>query len=421
MRNIIRNLRASGSEDGRRQRAIVSWAVYDIGSTMFYTGIVGLFFPLWVTTEMQGDDATVGYTVAAAMTVNLLLAPIVGALSDQLRRRLPLLAVCTLACVAMTLLLGSGGLTSSLIFFSLALVAIYAADLIYNTLLDQVSTEATRGTVAGLGVGTGYIGAVLAVIVGLILVEFRGYVYGFRFIGIMIIIVSIPLVALLNEQLRPQQALSMLGKVRGTWTQLKASLVDLPKSRGLIRFLVARFWYNWSLYTASTFAVLYGTGAVGLSPREVQLVLLVGIVVAIPSGFFWGVVVDRIGPGRAIKIALAIWTLVLLVSLAIPLLGISSHLWWAVGVITGVLIAGIWTADRPFLLRLTSAEYIGEVFGIRGMTGNLSAMAGPFAWGYISVTLGFGQPAALLSLVICAAISFLLIMGVNDNFRGPNE
>ena len=421
MRNIIKNLRASRSEQGRRQWAIVSWAVYDIGTTLFYVGVVGLFFPLWITTDMRGDDATVGYTLAAAMAVNLLLAPVIGALSDQLRRRLPLMVMCTLACVAMTLLLGSGGLTLSLVFFTLALVAIYAADLIYNTLLDEVSTEATRGTVAGLGVGTGYIGAVLAIIIGLILVEFRGYVYGFRFVGVIIVIVSIPLVALLNEHPRAQNALSMLGKARATWTQLKTSLVDIPRSRGLLRFLLARFWYTWSLYTASTFAVLYGTESVGLSAREVQMVLLVGIVVAIPCGYIWGIVVDRVGPGRAMRIALAIWISVLLVSLAIPLLDLSSHLWWVVGVITGIVIPGVWTADRPYLLRLASSQYIGEIFGIRGMIGNLSAMAGPFAWGFISVSLGFGQPAALLSLVICGAISYLLIAGVDDNFRGSDQ
>lgn len=142
---------------------------------------------------------------------------------------------------------------------------------------------------------------------------------------------------------------------------------------------------------------------------------------AIPSGLAWGVIVDRVGPARAMRWLLAMWTVNMLFSVAIPWLDLPLRLWWGVGVVSGILLPGIWTADRPFLLRLTSARYLGEVFGLRSMTGRLSAMVGPFAWGLISVTLGFGQPAAVLSLAVSSAIAFVLIRGIDDRIRTASE
>ena len=122
--------------------------------------------------------------------------------------------------------------------------------------------------------------------------------------------------------------------------------------------------------------------------------------------------IHRLGPGPTMKALRLMWMLTLLLAFAIPMLGFPAHLWWLVGVLSGILVSGIWTADRPYLLRLASSSYVGEVFGLRSVTSRLAAIVGPFAWGYISVTLGFGQPAALLSLVVCVAISLVLIAGV---------
>ena len=135
---------------------------------------------------------------------------------------------------------------------------------------------------------------------------------------------------------------------------------------------------------------------------------------AIPSAPLWGIFVDQVGPNRALTTILTGWVLVLLASAGIPILDLSNSLWWGVGVMSGVLIAGVWTADRPYLVRLASPAYLGEFFGLQSVTGRLGAMVGPFTWGLISVTLGLGQPAAVLSLVGCAALALVLIRGVKD-------
>ena len=401
------------SEYQPRKSTVVSWIVYDVGNTLFFVGVMGLFFPLWITEDLGGDDATFGFALAVSMGVMLVVAPVVGAFSDHARRRMPFLAVGTFTCIVATLLLGVGGLFLALALFALAVVAINTATLFYNAMLAEVSTEANRGTIGGLGVAIGYVGAVVAVVLGLTLVDDRGYEVGFRAVALLYLIIAVPLLVLLKERIRPVPTLTTAQRVASAALQLKSTLTGIGRFPGLLRFLVARFWYTWSLNTASTFAILYGTETVGFTPREVELVLLLGIVVAIPSGFLWGRIADRVGAGRALTAALAGWLAVLLVAMSVSTFELPDYLWWPIGFASGVFVAGIWVADRPYMLTLTPQEHLGQLFGLHNMTGRLAVIAGPFFWGFISVTLGLGQTAAVLVLAACAVIALVLMLGAS--------
>ena len=41
---------------------VFTWALYDIADTVYFVGIVGIFFPLWITQDMGGNDGTVAFT-----------------------------------------------------------------------------------------------------------------------------------------------------------------------------------------------------------------------------------------------------------------------------------------------------------------------------------------------------------------------
>ncbi|GIS64567.1 MAG: hypothetical protein CM1200mP3_08150 [Chloroflexota bacterium] len=70
---------------------ITAWIVFDIGNNLFYTGIVGLLFPLWITRNMGGSDATLGNAIALAMMVAFIASPILGVISDRFNIKMPLL------------------------------------------------------------------------------------------------------------------------------------------------------------------------------------------------------------------------------------------------------------------------------------------------------------------------------------------
>ena len=399
--------------------AIGAWASYDVANTVFLTGIVGLTFPLWITKEMSGNDGTFGYTMAAASAVVLLGAPFVGAVSDQLGRRLPLLLVATLLGVASTLLLGTGGLMAALILLSVAIVTVELGIVLYNSLLTEVSTEANRGTIVGLGTGVGYLGAFLAVGIALIFTETRGYEFVFRAIALAYLLFTLPLFIFLKERGRRGGRLSAMHIAGQAISQIKGNLGNLPRYPGLRTYLLGRLVYTVGIHTVTVFAVLYASETVELSDKEIQLILLAGISVAVPAALVCGVLVDRVGPIAVLKAALLVWVVLLLLAVGVPWLGLPLELWWLVGCLTGVAIPGVFTADRPLMAAFAPPQYVGEFFGMYGLVGKMGRVIGPFMWAFIVDALNFSQPVAMSSMLVCIVISYGILARLHEPAKSP--
>ena len=397
-----------------------AWVTYDVANTVFWTGVVGLSFPLWLTKELGGNDATLGYTLAAVMTVVLFTSPILGAISDQIGRKLPLLLLATLFSVGASLALGNGGLLVSLSLFALALCTMELGTIFYNALLAEVSTSANRGRISGLGTGIGYVGSFVAVAVALVLTEPKGYAFVIHVVAILFLIFSLPIFLFLRE--RPTAVLpsSLATKIGQAFVQMNRNLRELHRFPGLRRFLIGRFFYGTGINTTVAFAVVYASKTIGLSDREISLVLLAGISIAIPSGILWGTLVDRIGPGRVLAYSLLIWMGLMLFAVGIPWLSWTRHLWWIIGCMTGVAMAGVWTADRPYMLSLTPPEYTGEFFGLHATVGKLGRVVGPAMWALLADTLDLGRPAALLSLVGWLVVAYVILSRMKAHVPAPS-
>ena len=399
---------------------VLSWITFDIVTTVFHLGVSGLFFPLWARDDLGGDDASIGNTIAVAMALMLFIAPTAGALSDQSQRRIPFVLAGTIVCVAATLLLGfTSSLGVALMLFAAGMIAANLVDIFYGALLPNVTTPNSQGRISGIAIGLGYCGGILVILLGLTVVEDRGYEFGFQLIAGLMALVSVPLFLFLREAPRTIEAAS--SRTKDAFLVLLGTLRGIGRFPDFPRFLLVRFWYSWGVNTASLFAVLYATDTVGLSVTATQLILVLGIVAAIPSGPVWGYLVDRFGPKNIMVVVLTGWNISIGSSAAIPSFGLPSSLWWAVGVFSGVLVAGVWATDRPFMIRLSPPSHLGQLMGLSNTTGRLSGIVGPFMWGYIAVTLGMGQIAAVVSLAVCVVVSLLLLRGIEDHQRTDED
>ena len=410
--------------------SIGSWILYDVSNTIFFAGVVGIFFPLWVVNDMGGSDATIGFAVAGAMLANLLVAPVFGAMSDGARRRLPFLAAFSLIGIGSTFLLGTLSLLASVALFGAALVAMHTGIVIYNALLVEVSTERNRGFIGGLGVGVGYLGALLAVAIGLTVAEDQGYVTAFRTTGVLMFVMTLPVLTLLRERPRELRSSDASATDYGAIAGAIHTMRRATRIPGLASFLIGRFWYYLAVNTASIFAFLYGTKTIGFSETQVYVILGIGILVAIPSATIWGRISDRIGPYRTMKIVLSSWVVVLLCTIAIPWVGLPSGLYWIIGPASGVLVAGTWVVDRPLLLKLIPEEKVGQFFGLHSLTGRLGTIVGPAAWGFIAddslwfgsgIGLGLGQTAAVAGLMVATVIALFFVARSGEELKAASR
>jgi len=77
------------------RRAVVSWITYDLANTIFSMGILSLYFPLWVREAVGGERADTVYGNVSSLSYLLIfvVSPLLGAMTDRARRRMPFLIV----------------------------------------------------------------------------------------------------------------------------------------------------------------------------------------------------------------------------------------------------------------------------------------------------------------------------------------
>ena len=401
--------------------SVISWALYDLANTIFSMNIVSLYFSLWVVNEMGGSDADYGNANALSMSAMFLTAPLLGALSDQARRRIPFLVATTLLCVAFTAMLGSGGLMSSVIFFILANYMFQAGLVFYDSLLPEVSTEENRGRIGGLGIGLGYVGSFIGVGCGVLLLERIGYVGIFRLSAALFFIFALPCFLFVKERRREARPRSTKAIIAGAFSQVRTSLAHARSFPDLWRFLTSHVFYADAVNTIIIFMGIYVTNEVGFTSGQAQVVLLLAITAAAIGGFLWGPIVDRLGPKRTLNIVLALWMFVLALAALIGALRLAPSLFWPVACLAGISLGGTWASDRPLMLRLTPPQYLGEFYGLYSMVGRFASVIGPLVWGLIVDRLELGRPVAILSLLLFVIVAFVILQKVDDRPRNWDE
>ena len=395
------------------RRAVISWALYDLANTAFSFGVISVYFPLW-TKSAGASDSALSFAFSASMVVVALASPVLGAVSDRRRRRLPMLAAATAACVLATAALGTGTLGLGLVLFAVANVAFQLGLVFYDALLPSVAAPHEVGKIGGAGVGLGYVGSFLALGAGSTLLAARPGAYASVFVAIAAIfaVFAVPLFVFVREPEREE------ARERVSLARTARDVLRLP---GVGRFLAARFVYADAANTLILFMAVYATLEAGLTESEVQIVLGAGIAAAVLGGFVAGRLVDRFGPKGVLQAVLVVWMATFALAAAIPLLGLPGDLFWGVAIGSGACLGGTWASDRPLMLRLVPPDRVGEFYGVYGMIGRFAAVVGPLVWALVVDGLGWGRPVAVLTLLVAVIIAAAILRGVEAPHHAQAE
>ncbi len=407
------------------RRSVASWVLYDLANTCFSLGVVTLYFPTLVRdvfgyTKPGQVDGVTGSLAALAAAIVFVMAPVLGAISDQAARRLPFLAVSTVLCVAATFLLVQASEALSFLLFVVAVVCFQAGLVFYDSLLPEVSTDENRGRIGGIGVGVGYVGSLLAYIIGMVLLPkapgLDDFAAVFRGIALGFLVFAVPAFLFVGE--RPRVVPPLTWRVAPmAFSQLAATARHARRYRGLLPFLLGRMLYADAANTLIVMVVVYATTSLHMALSDAGLVVIISIVVAIPAGLLWGRVVDRVGPKRTLDGVLVLWMAIFALVAAIPVFALPYELIYPAGAALGAALAGLWASDRPLMARLAPPRYYGQFFGLYSMVGRFGAIVGPAMWAITVHTLGWGQPAGVVFLLLWVVIAFVVLRRVDDEPR----
>ena len=417
------------------RRAVVSWILYDLANVIFSMGVISLYFSLFVRAEVGAEraDSLLARISALSMGIMFCLSPLLGAMTDRARKRMPFLVWATIICCACTALIARGPFMLSALLFVIANGGYQAGVQFYDSLLPEVTTEENRGRINGIAVGLGYLGSYVAVGAGLLMSSkshdfpFANY---FLFIAAAFLALATPCFMFVDEagNANPRPIFTWTA-VRESVAQTIRTLKSGHKYPGLLRFLIGRAFYTDAINTVILFMSLYTVNvaiSTGLTKEDgeqkAQLVLMSAITAAIVGGVIWGFVVDRIGPKRALTFVLFGWIATFTTAAFVGFLNLHIGWLFAVACAAGACLGSTWASDRPLMLRLTPPDRVGEFYGLYGMVGRFSAVTGPLIWGFttwLTVERGHmpvvrGEAFAILSLLAMMLIAFAIVGPVSD-------
>jgi MFS transporter, UMF1 family len=402
-------------------RSTASWAVYDLGDTAFQQTMITNYFPVWVVAVMGGADGHISLVNTITMVLMLGVGPWIGAVSDHLPRRVPLLIITVTGCCLLTFFVG-GSLWTSLALFLGANLFFQAGVVIYDALLPVVSTPANRGRVGGIASGLSNVGALLGLGLGFLVLRAGGdYETIFKLTAIVFLLLAIPCFLWVKEPPRAVERLSPLSAARGAMRDLATTAHRARSYPDLIRFLVGRAFYAEAANTIGLFLGIYLVVTLGFSSEQKDLLLLTGLMAAVVGGIFWGFVVDRIGARDSLMRVLIIWSAALALVAATGFSLLPEVALWLIAPIAGFALGGIWASDRPLMVGIAPPQYLGQFYGLYALAGRFAALVGPLIWALIVDVLGLGRPVALLVLLGLVLVAIVILRPLSPSIGRPDS
>jgi UMF1 family MFS transporter len=403
-----------------------SWATYDLANTIFALGVGSLYFPEWLTDHAKGlpsflggdsgPDLSLAVAVDLAMVIVIVLGPWIGALGDHGGHRVRHLVPATLVAVVPTFFLASVPVVESLGLFLIALVGFNLGSVVYDALLPDVSTPATIGRVSGIGIGIGYLGSAVAWVIGKLLLDPYGHAWVFRVIAMTFLLFALPAFFFVKERPRPA-ATGPAPRLRDSFGHLATAWRRACGYRGVVRFLVGRFFYTDAVNTLiAGFLTIYAIEELGFTDAMVQNLLVLAIGGAIVGGFAGGRVVDRVGPRRLLHLVLYSWMLAFAIGSAAGVTG-RDYLAWPLGGLGGLALGATWAADRVYMQRISPPRHLGEFYGLYAVVGRFATILGPLAWGVVVSLLGLPREFALGFLMAMVIVGRVVLQKVDDRPR----
>ena len=414
----------------KKSKGLISWALYDWANSSYFviiqTFVFAAYFAETIAENVEVGTAQWGNMIGFAGIFIAISAPFFGAIADQAGKRKPWIAFFTIVCV-----IGSGFLwyatpepSSLWLALSLGFISTIAAELVYifyNAMLPDLVHPSKIGRWSGWGWGMGYAGGLACLLVALYaFIETDGFWLGldpelsepvratFILTAVWYALFSIPLFVRTPDA--PSKNKAIKQAISDGIHQLKISFKEVRKYKQIVRFLVARMFYNDAIVTIYAMGGIYAAGTFDMEQSEI---LIFGVGLNITAGlgaalFAW--LDDKSGSKFTILISL--------IGVAVPVIAViftKSSLWFIIwGLFLGLFFGPNQSSSRAFMARIAPPELTTQMFGLLALSGKATAWAGTILFG--TFTLIFGtQQAGMVIILILLLIGFLIMLSVNED------
>ena len=403
-------------------REKLSWALYDWANSAFATTILAGFFPLFFKSYWASDlddvtsTALLGTASSIVGFIIVMIAPFLGAMSDISNKRKLFLLVFAFVGIFSTGLLfftPQGNWEWSLFVFGFSMIGFSGANIFYDALIVDVSSESDRNMVSAMGYSLGYLGGGILFSLNVAMYiypsffgidsQVNGILYSFLSVSIWWFIFSIPLLIFVKEKTLKNELTGINNLIRESFYRIFKTLKEIRGYKEVFIFLIAYWFYIDAIDTIVRMAVAYGSD-LGLDAQYMIIALIVTQFVGFPSTFLFAYLANKFGLILMLTIGILIYIFVCIYSLFIT----TTIDFFVLATLVGLVQGGVQSVSRTIYSRLIPDNKSAEFFGFYNLIGKSAVVVGPALVGWTAYI--FNNPkAGIVSLLILFIPGIILL------------
>ena len=410
-------------------KTIFAWSMYDFANQPYTTLIITFIYSTFFTKVIAVNEIAGTALWSRAMAITALavafLSPIMGAIADKGGYRKLFLMFWTYVCIIGSFALYfplPGEIYKALFWVIISNIGFEMGGVFCNAYLPDIAPKNKIGRVSGYGWSFGYLGGLIALSIGYVLfvspeIPFFGFSKDLGeniratnlMVGIWFLLFSIPVFLWVGEKKKEDKP-ALQNIWVGSFGQIKTTFKNIRKYRELVKFLIARLFYNDGLVTIFAFGGIYAAGTFNFTFEDI---FLFGIVLNITAGigaFALGFLDDIIGGKKTIQIS----NIGFIIACLLAVFTTNVTVFWIAGILIGLCSGPNQAASRSLMARFIPADKQNEFFGFFAFTGKATAFLGPLLLGIITQMFN-SQRYGIFIVVIFFLIGFLLLSFVNEN------
>lgn len=405
-----------------------AWALYDWANSAVFTVIITAVFPVFflrvAAAGMPQEEVRgrFGLVTTVCMAFAALLGPILGAVADYARMKKKLFAIFVflgVLAVGAMFFIERGDWFFAAVLFGIANISIASSFVFYDAMLPHVARAGEVDKLSTSAYAVGYLGGglCLAICVALIMwgrdlgirvdppddpagSDWLTARIGFAIVAVWWLVFTIPYLFRVSEPplaIEPDEKPGQ-NPVRIAFTRIGETLGALKTYRHAFLLMLAFLAYSDGIGTIIRMATLYAAELEIPDAVTVGCILLVQFI-GIPFAIGFGKLAGKIGPKRAIWIALAGYVGICLWASMIT----KTWEFVAMAVMVGMVQGGAQALSRSLFSSLIPKHKSAEFFGLFSTLEKFAGIFGPYV---------FSISASSRSAVLWIIVFFVIGGGV---------
>ncbi|MBN2440121.1 MAG: MFS transporter [Spirochaetales bacterium] len=379
-----------------------SWILYDVANSAYTLTIESTIFPIFYKTYIAAglpsyeSTAHIGYANSINTLVILFLAPILGTLADYKGKKKKIFSMLLFVGILLTLcfvLISQGQYYFAIILYIVATTGYAGANVFYDSMLVDVTSEDRMDWVSSSGFAWGYIGSCIPFIICIVLISgyktfgFSSSVIPVRIAFIMTALwwgfMSIPILKDVHQKYFIEASKT---PIRDSFKRILETFKQIKQYKGILIFLCAYFLYIDGVYTIIKMATSFGTDA-GIGSTMLLVVLLVTQIIAFPFALLYGKLAKHISAKKMLFVGIFIYFIITILAFFLPTLptqGMKVTMFWILAMLVATSQGGMQALSRSIFAKMIPKNKSAEFFGFYNIFGKFSTLFGPFIMGAIS-------------------------------------